>query len=88
MKRHHILLVVSSFLMTMFPPTAPVSSQPVANQPSVSLINQGGEATVYIGVFLIIVVSTVIIGVLSQRVEEAVLMALGLSLISIAILFL
>ncbi|MBW4692697.1 MAG: hypothetical protein KME27_13135 [Lyngbya sp. HA4199-MV5] len=66
-----------------------------ATQPSIqqalsqkdSLIDKGGEVTVYIGVSLIIILIAAIVGMLSQRIEHAVLAALGLSLILIAFFF-
>lgn len=51
------------------------------------LINKGGEVTVYIGVFLLIIVIAAIVGMFNQRVEHAVFTALGLSLISIIVFF-
>jgi Na+-transporting NADH:ubiquinone oxidoreductase subunit NqrC len=85
MKRNYILIAVFSLLTSIFFSTAQVSSQPASNQQTISLIDKNGEAAVYIGLFLIIIVVTVIIGALSKRVEQAILIALGLSLILIAI---
>ena len=87
MKKNYALVTGTSFLITVFLPylscTQALGKQALAQQ-TAPLIDKGGEVTVYIGVFLIIIASAVIVGVLSRRIEHAVFTALGLSLILIA----
>ena len=90
MKKNYALVAVTSFLMTTFLPYLS-SAQPLGKQTSAQqnapLIDKGGEDTVYIAAFLIIIASTAIVGALSRRIEHAVFTALGLSLILIAFFF-
>jgi hypothetical protein len=48
------------------------------------LVDQGGQFAVYIGIFLLIVVVAVIVGIFSRRIEQALITAFGLSVIPIA----
>lgn len=63
------------------------SGQQALNQPTDPLINRGGEITIYVGVFVIIIVIAAIVEILSRRIEHAIFTALGLSLILIAVFF-
>jgi hypothetical protein len=84
MKRNYILGTVTSFLITV---SSPAFSHQTSKQQTDPLIEKGGEVSVYIGRFLIIVVIAAIVGILSRWLEHAVFTALGLSLISIALFF-
>ncbi|BAZ70948.1 hypothetical protein NIES4106_57450 (plasmid) [Fischerella sp. NIES-4106] len=86
MKKNY-MLVVTSFLITIFLPYTQALGQQTSDRQTDPLIDKGGEVTIYIGAFLIIIAIAAIIGVLSRRIEHAVLTALGLSLIPIAIFF-
>jgi uncharacterized membrane protein len=55
-------------------------------QPANPLINQQGEHIIYIGVFLIIVMAAVVVGILNQKVEQAIIFALLLSVVLIVLL--
>lgn len=81
------LVAVTSFLVTKVLPAAQVFAQQPSDQSSDPLINRGGEATVYVGVFAIILAIAAIVGIVSRRIEHAVFTALGLSLILIAVFF-
>lgn len=85
MKRNYLLGAVTSFLMTV---SSPAFNQQTSEQQTDPLIAKSGEVSVYIGIFLIIVVIAAIVGILSRRIEHAVFTALGLSLILIALFFL
>lgn len=84
MKRNYRLVAATSFLITV---SSPAFSQPTSEQETDPLIAKGGEVSVYIGTFLIIVVIAAIVGVLSRRIEHAIFTALGLSLIPIVLFF-
>lgn len=86
MKRNYTL-GVTLFLITTFFHHAQALSQQTSDRQTNPLIDKSGEVTVYIGTFLIIIAIAAIVGVLSRRLEHAVLTALGLSLIPIAIFF-
>lgn len=90
MKRNYTLGAVTSFLMTALM-TAFLPSQAFGQQASEQqtdpLITKGGEVTVYLGTFLIIIAIVAIVGIMSRRIEHAVFTALGLSLIPIALFF-
>jgi hypothetical protein len=85
MKRNYILSAVTSFLITA---SSPAFSQQTSEKQTDSLIAKGGETTVYVGTFLIIITIAAIVGILSRRIEHAILVALGLSLLPIALFFL
>lgn len=51
------------------------SPQPQELPPLPPLINQGGEDTIYIGVGILAVVVVLVIGLLSRRVEYAIIAA-------------
>lgn len=86
MKRNYTL-VVTSFLITTFIHHTQALGQQISDRQTDPLIDKSGEVTVYIGTFLTIGAIAAIVGVLSRRLEHAVLTALGLSLIPIAIFF-
>ena len=87
MRKNYALVALTSFLLTTFFPYAQALGQQTSAQQTDPLINKGGEVTAYIGAFLIIIIGAAIVGVLSRRLEHAVLTALGLSLILIIIFF-
>lgn len=90
MKKNNALVAVTSFLITTFLPyisyTQALGKQTSAQQ-TTRLVDKSGEDTVYIGAFLIIIASAALVGALSRRLEHAVFIALGLSLILIAFFF-
>lgn len=57
------------------------SSQPPADP----LINQGGEDIIYLGVGLLAVVLVLIAGILSRRIEVAVILSLVIAAVMIAL---
>ncbi|MGA7933797.1 MAG: hypothetical protein WCA35_09640 [Kovacikia sp.] len=59
-------------------------NQPPPPSQSDPMVDQGGELTVYIGIFLLIIGIAAIVGIFSRRVEHALMTALGLSIIPIA----
>jgi hypothetical protein len=69
MKRNYILGTVTSFLITV---SSPAFSHQTSKQQTDPLIEKGGEVSVYIGRFLIIVVIAAIVGILSRWLEHAV----------------
>lgn len=87
MKSNAALVAVTSFLVTAVFPAAQAFAQLPSDQSTDPLINRGEEATIYVGIFVIILVIAAIVGVVSRRVEHAVFTALGLSLILIAVFF-
>lgn len=87
MKRNDTLAAATSFLVTTILPNAQALGQETSDQQTDPLISKGGEATIYVGVFLLVIAVAAIVGVLSRRIEHAVFTALGLSLIPILIFF-
>lgn len=85
--RISMLLGVAQFTKTTSFPMKTLIYPPIQKtlSPENPLIDKGGEVTIYTGVFLIILLITAIVRILSQRVEHAVIAALGLSLLSIAL---
>lgn len=90
MKKNYALVAVTWFLISTFLPYisyAQALGKQISAQQTTRLIDKGGENTLYIGAFLIVIANAAIIGALSRRLEHAVFTALGLSLILIAFFF-
>jgi hypothetical protein len=69
-----------------FPQIGPLLQTPQASPPTVpTLIDTSGQDVIYIGVFLLLIVVVLIIGIMSRKVGVAVIFALLLSLVLLAI---
>ena len=64
------------------PSESPEISNPV--EQTDPLLDRQGETAIYIGIVLLIIATAASVGILSRRIEHAILTALGLSLIPIA----
>jgi hypothetical protein len=76
-------LLASSLLADGPLPDPKTLNQSPPAQPD-PLVDQGGQFTIYIGIFLLILVAAAIVGIFSRRIEHALITAFGLSVIPIA----
>ncbi|MBP0029100.1 hypothetical protein [Roseofilum sp. Guam] len=67
-------------------PTGSPSPEPLPEP--VNLVSHQGQTIVYIGIFLLIVTLIIIVGMINQNIEKALIISVLLSLILIPILWL